>query len=146
MATLKRLGFQNVHVEPFTTPAWSRGAESGAVVGPVPYPLHLLGLGNSTLTPADYLLGKLGTIAGVMVILWTGPLVFGWLLSLLLASDRRFGSGVRLEPDQAIDAVLSGEARHGFALVLPNALREIGGHADVERVGVVADDVDVILH
>jgi Zn-dependent M28 family amino/carboxypeptidase len=49
--TLKRLGFQNVHVEPFTTPAWSRGAESAEVVGPVPLKLHILGLGNSSPTP-----------------------------------------------------------------------------------------------
>jgi Zn-dependent M28 family amino/carboxypeptidase len=49
--TLKRLGFQNVHVETFTTPAWSRGAESAEVVGPVPQALHILGLGNSTPTP-----------------------------------------------------------------------------------------------
>jgi Zn-dependent M28 family amino/carboxypeptidase len=51
VATLKRLGFQNVHVEPFTTPAWSRGPESAAVVGPVPQALHILGLGNSSPTP-----------------------------------------------------------------------------------------------
>ena len=51
VATLTRLGFENVHVEPFTTPAWSRGAESAEVVGPVPQALHILGLGNSTPTP-----------------------------------------------------------------------------------------------
>jgi hypothetical protein len=49
--TLKKLGFQNVHVETFTTPAWTRGAESAEVVGPVPQALHILGLGGSTPTP-----------------------------------------------------------------------------------------------
>ena len=42
------------------------------------------------LTSADYLLGKLGMIVGVLVILWTGPLLFGWLLSVALAPDRDF--------------------------------------------------------
>jgi hypothetical protein len=49
--TLKKLGFQNVHVETFTTPAWTRGTESAEVVGPVPHALHILGLGNSAPTP-----------------------------------------------------------------------------------------------
>lgn len=42
------------------------------------------------LTSVDYLLGKLGTIIGVMLLLWTGPLVLGWLISMLLAPDRDF--------------------------------------------------------
>ena len=42
------------------------------------------------LTATDYLLGKLGTIAGVLALLWTGPLLFGWLLSVLFAPDRSF--------------------------------------------------------
>jgi len=42
------------------------------------------------LTSADYLLGKLGMIAGVIVLVWTGPLLSGWLLSALLAPNRDF--------------------------------------------------------
>ena len=52
MATLKALGFENVHVEPFTAAAWSRGAESAEVVGPSPQKLHILGLGRAAPTPA----------------------------------------------------------------------------------------------
>ncbi|MFC3069252.1 M20/M25/M40 family metallo-hydrolase [Phenylobacterium soli] len=51
VATLKALGFENVHVETFTTPAWTRGAESAEVVGPWPQKLHVLGLGRSPATP-----------------------------------------------------------------------------------------------
>jgi len=51
VATLKRLGFENVHVEPFAVAAWSRGAESAQVVSPYPQTLHILGLGRSTPTP-----------------------------------------------------------------------------------------------
>jgi ABC-2 type transport system permease protein len=42
------------------------------------------------LTSTDYLLGKLGTIVGVLLLMWTGPLVLGWVLSVLLAPDREF--------------------------------------------------------
>jgi len=52
VAKLKALGFENVHVEPFTTGAWSRGAESAEVVGPWPQKLAILGLGGSSPTPA----------------------------------------------------------------------------------------------
>ena len=52
VAKLKALGFENVHVEAFTTPAWSRGAEFAEVVGPFPQTLHILGLGRSSPTPA----------------------------------------------------------------------------------------------
>ena len=34
-AKLKASGFENVHSEPFTLPAWIRGAESAEIVGPV---------------------------------------------------------------------------------------------------------------
>ncbi|WP_082703757.1 M20/M25/M40 family metallo-hydrolase [Novosphingobium sp. Fuku2-ISO-50] len=51
VARLKALGFAHVHVEPFTLPAWQRGAESAAVVAPYAQPLHIAGLGNSAPTP-----------------------------------------------------------------------------------------------
>ncbi|MFZ5721135.1 MAG: M20/M25/M40 family metallo-hydrolase [Pseudomonadota bacterium] len=53
VAKLKALGFQNIQVESFTTPAWSRGAESAEVVGPWPHRLHILGIGGSSPTPAE---------------------------------------------------------------------------------------------
>jgi ABC-2 type transport system permease protein len=42
------------------------------------------------LTSADYLLGKLGIITGVLLLTWTGPLLLGWLLSMLFAPNREF--------------------------------------------------------
>lgn len=42
------------------------------------------------LTSADYLLGKLGTVAGLIVVLWTAPLLVGWFLSMLLSPNRDF--------------------------------------------------------
>jgi Zn-dependent M28 family amino/carboxypeptidase len=51
VARLQALGFAHVHVEPFTLPAWQRGAESAAVVAPFHQPLRIAGLGNSGATP-----------------------------------------------------------------------------------------------
>lgn len=42
------------------------------------------------LTALDYRLGKIAVIIGVLLALWTGPLLFGWVLSLLVAPDRLF--------------------------------------------------------
>jgi ABC-2 type transport system permease protein len=42
------------------------------------------------LTSTDYLIGKLGIIAGLVLVLWTAPLVAGWLLSMLLSPNLDF--------------------------------------------------------
>jgi hypothetical protein len=42
------------------------------------------------LTTVDYLLGKLGIIVGIILVLWTGPLLFGWLLSMAFAPGGDF--------------------------------------------------------
>ena len=44
---LKQAGFENVHSEPFTFPAWIRGAESAEIVGLVPQHLAVTALGGS---------------------------------------------------------------------------------------------------
>jgi len=51
VAKLAELGFENVHVEPFTTKAWLRGEERAEVTGPWPHGLAILGLGGSAPTP-----------------------------------------------------------------------------------------------
>ena len=50
---LKAAGFENVHSEPFTFPAWIRGAESAEIVGPVPQHLAVTALGGSVATDAN---------------------------------------------------------------------------------------------
>jgi Zn-dependent M28 family amino/carboxypeptidase len=51
-ARLKAAGFENVHAEPFTFPAWIRGAESADIEGPVPQHLAVTALGGSVATDA----------------------------------------------------------------------------------------------
>jgi len=52
VAEMKRDGLENVHTEAVKVPHWVRGRESLEIVGPVPQPLVMLGLGNSIGTPA----------------------------------------------------------------------------------------------
>jgi carboxypeptidase Q len=47
---LKTMGFSNVHVEPFTMPVWTRGAESAEIVSPFPQKLTVAALGYSGST------------------------------------------------------------------------------------------------
>ncbi len=42
------------------------------------------------LTSVDYLCGKFGIIVCVLVAIWTGPLLFGWVLGMLFATDSDF--------------------------------------------------------
>jgi len=49
--TMKGLGFKNVRIETYEMPAWSRIAETAAIVSPFPQPLHATALGNSISTP-----------------------------------------------------------------------------------------------
>jgi len=48
---MKRDGLENVHTEPVKVPHWVRGRESLEILGPIPQPLVMLGLGNSVGTP-----------------------------------------------------------------------------------------------
>src|ERR1700677_95025 len=52
-ARLKAAGFENVHFEPFTFPAWIRGDESAEIVGSVPQHLAVTALGGSVATDAN---------------------------------------------------------------------------------------------
>jgi hypothetical protein len=47
---LKAAGFENVHSEPFSFPAWIRGTETAEVVSPVPQHLAVTALGGSVAT------------------------------------------------------------------------------------------------
>lgn len=57
--TFKRLGFENIKVEPFAKPTWHRGEESASIVAPYPFKLSILGLGGSVPTPAKGVEGEI---------------------------------------------------------------------------------------
>src|SRR6266496_374691 len=59
VSRLKAMGFANVHVEPFTMPVWTRGAESAEVVSPFPQRLTIAALGYSGSTGPQGVTGEI---------------------------------------------------------------------------------------
>ena len=62
---LKALGFSNVHVEPFTMPVWTRGAESAEIVSPFPQKLAVAALGYSGSTGPAGVTGEVAYFDGI---------------------------------------------------------------------------------
>jgi hypothetical protein len=56
---LTAMGFSNVHVEPFTMPVWTRGAESAEIVSPFPQKLAVAALGYSGSTGPEGVTGEI---------------------------------------------------------------------------------------
>ena len=56
---LKKLGFQNVRIEPFTVTGFVRGAETATLTAPYRHTLHITALGYSAPTPAGGLTAEL---------------------------------------------------------------------------------------
>jgi carboxypeptidase Q len=56
---LASMGFANVHVEPFTMPVWTRGAESAEIVAPFPQKLAVAALGYSGSTGPSGTTGRI---------------------------------------------------------------------------------------
>jgi len=56
---LTTLGFANVHVEAFTMPVWTRGAESAEIVSPFPQRMAITALGYSGSTPPQGVTGEI---------------------------------------------------------------------------------------
>ncbi|MEA3081803.1 MAG: carboxypeptidase, partial [Sphingomonadales bacterium] len=56
---LTAMGFANVHVEPFTMPVWTRGAEGAEIVSPFPQKLAIAALGYSGSTGPEGVTGQI---------------------------------------------------------------------------------------
>ena len=56
---LTAMGFANVHVENFTMPVWTRGAESAEIVAPFPQKLAVTALGYSGSTGLEGITGEI---------------------------------------------------------------------------------------
>ena len=57
--TLRSLGFDNVRVEPFQVPIWTRGVERAEIISPYPQPLTVTALGGSRSTGPQGVHGEL---------------------------------------------------------------------------------------
>jgi len=62
---LTAMGFSNVHVEPFTMPGWTRGAESAEIVSPFPQKLVIAALGYSGSTGPEGITGEIAYFPSV---------------------------------------------------------------------------------
>ena len=62
---LKAMGFANVHLEPFTMPVWTRGAESAEIVSPFPQKLAVAALGYSGSTGPAGVTGEVAYFDGI---------------------------------------------------------------------------------
>src|SRR5437764_9505007 len=62
---LKAMGFANVHVEPFTMPVWTRGAEGAEILSPFPQRLAVAALVYSGSTWPTRVTGVIVNVDGV---------------------------------------------------------------------------------
>jgi carboxypeptidase Q len=62
---LTAMGFSNVHVEPFTMPVWTRGAEGAEIVSPFPQKLAVAALGYSGSTGPSGVTGEIVYFDGI---------------------------------------------------------------------------------
>jgi hypothetical protein len=88
VARLKAMGFQNVHIESFPVPGWTRGEERAELISPSRQRLAVTSLGNAGSTPpegleapvalfhtyADMLAQPVGALSGKIVVV-TQPMV-----------------------------------------------------------------------
>jgi hypothetical protein len=88
VARLKAMGFQNVHIESFPVPGWTRGEERAELISPSVQKLIVTSLGNAGATPpegieapvalfhtyADMLAQPVGSLSGKIVVV-TQPMV-----------------------------------------------------------------------
>ena len=58
VAKFESLGFDNVHVEPFELPVWTRGIETAEIRSPYPQPLTVTALGGSASTGPEGVTGQ----------------------------------------------------------------------------------------
>src|ERR1017187_4372968 len=65
LATMKSLGFSNVHAERVIVPVWKRGVETGEIVAPYRQHVVLTALGGSVPTPAGGLEGDVLRVATI---------------------------------------------------------------------------------
>ena len=62
---LTAMGFANVHVETFTMPVWTRGAEAAEIVSPFPQKLAVAALGYSGSTGPQGITGQIAYFPSV---------------------------------------------------------------------------------
>jgi carboxypeptidase Q len=123
LATMKSLGFSNVHAEKVIVPVWKRGLETGEIVAPYRQPLALTALGGSVPTPASGLEAEILAVGSIDDLEAKGDAARGRIVFFNKKMERAIdGSGYGRAVDVRTDGATAA-AKQGAAGVL---IRSIG--------------------
>ncbi len=141
LATMKSLGFSNVHAEKVTVPAWKRGVETGEILAPYRQPLILAALGGSVPTPEGGLTGEILRVVSLEDLESKGDAARGKIVFFDKIMERSMdGAGY----GRAVDVRgggASAAAKHGAVGVL---IRSIGtDHERTPHTGSMGYAADV---
>ncbi|MCR9196864.1 MAG: peptidase M28 family protein, partial [Hyphomonas sp.] len=101
LTELTELGFDEVRIEPFEIPFWSRKSESVSVIAPAPQTLVATALGGSAATPADGVMGEvvrfesLAELQAAAISKVDGKIVFIDEETIATMDGSGYGMGVR---------------------------------------------------
>lgn len=113
---LKSLGFQNVRIEPFDMPYWSRVEERAAIVSPYPQPLAVTALGGSIATPEGGAVGEVVRFGSLAALLaapadgFAGKIIFVYEPMARTQDGSSYGAAVAKRSQAGVEAGKRGAA------------------------------------
>jgi carboxypeptidase Q len=148
---MKRDGLENVHTEAVKVPHWVRGRESLEIVGPIPQPLVMLGLGNSVGTPAAGVDGDVLIVRSFEELDSAGPRVKGRIV-LFNVPFTNYGETVQFRgngPSRAatlgaVAALVRSVGPAGLRLPHTGALRYTDGAPQIPAAAITTEDADFL--
>ena len=122
LATLKSLGFRNVHAEAFDKAAWIRGAKSAEIVSPAPQKLAVIGLGTSVPTPPQGIEAEIVVLPTLADLLAAPPGAFVGKIVVVNQPMARTQNGAGYGAAVKARSAASEAARHGAVAYLTRSI------------------------
>lgn len=141
LATMKSLGFSNVHAERVIVPVWKRGVETGEIVAPYRQHVVLTALGGSVPTPAGGLEGDVLRVATIEELAGKGDAARGKIVFFDKVMERAMdGAGY----GRAVDVRTGGASAAAKQGAIGVLIRSIGtDHDRTPHTGSVTYGKDV---